>query len=156
MRKRIIKISIISFFALLFLSIILQFGFNMLFIDIYEPVMVKGGDSKLNTLLYESPQLPDSYFNNEEEISEKLEGAIERINQRDDCCDFTANHLIRFYLENKQFTVDEMKFVKTAILDADGMSSENKEALANKIIDYKRREPFNNEQRRFIMVRYNF
>ena len=40
-----------------------------------------------------------------------------------------------FYLENKQFTVDEMKFVKTAILNADGMSSENKEALANKIID---------------------
>ena len=101
MRKKVVKISIISFISLLFLSIVLQFGFNMLFIDVYKPEMVKGGDKHLNTLLYESPNLPDSYFNDEVVISEKLEGAIERINVRDDCCDFTANHLIRFYLENK-------------------------------------------------------
>ena len=73
----------------------------MIFVGVYEAEMVKGGDGKLNTLLYESPNLPDSYFDDEDVISAKLAGAIERINVRDDCCDFTANHLIRFYLENE-------------------------------------------------------
>ena len=101
MNKKIIKISIISVILVFILSIAIQFVYNMKCIDIYEAEMVKGGDSPLNRMLYESPNLPDSYFNDDEQISQNLEGAIERIDVRDDCCDFTANHLIRFYLENK-------------------------------------------------------
>ena len=52
-------------------------------------------------MLYESETLEDSYFQNVEQISKNLEGAIERIDLREDCADFTANTMIRFYLENK-------------------------------------------------------
>ena len=40
-----------------------------------------------------------------------------------------------FYLDKKAFTVDELEFVKAAILFADGKSDGEKKALANKIID---------------------
>ena len=43
----------------------------------------------------------DSYFDDVNLISANLEGALERIDIREDCADFTANTLIRFYLENK-------------------------------------------------------
>ena len=109
MRKKIVKISIISFFLVLLLSILLPFGYNMLFIDIYEPELVKGGDKLLNQMLTETPDLPDSYFNDEQTISKNLEGAIERIDKREDCCDFTANHLIRFYLENEYRLTEKNK-----------------------------------------------
>ena len=49
---------------------------------------------------------------NLEKISENLEGAIEEINVREDCCDFTANHLIRFYLENEERLVTIEAFGK--------------------------------------------
>ena len=102
MKKKIFKIGTASLLIGLLLSVLLQFGFNMLFVGVYEPVLVKGGDKLLNRMLYESPTLPDSYFQDEKKISENLEGAIEEINVREDCCDFTANHLIRFYLENEE------------------------------------------------------
>ena len=102
MKKKIFKIGTASLLIGLLLSVLLQFGFNMLFVGVYEPVLVKDGDKLLNRMLYESPTLPDSYFLDEKKISENLEGAIEEINVREDCCDFTANHLIRFYLENEE------------------------------------------------------
>ena len=82
-------------------SVILQFAYNMLFIKPYEPVLTKGGDGKLTQMLYESENLPDSYFEDTTTVSANLEGAIERIDVREDCADFTANALIRFYLENE-------------------------------------------------------
>ena len=40
-----------------------------------------------------------------------------------------------FYLDKKAFTVDELEFVKAAILCADGKSDDEKKVLANKIVD---------------------
>jgi orotidine-5'-phosphate decarboxylase len=64
-------------------------------------------------MLYQSEFLDDTYFENTELISKNLEGAIERIDIREDCADFTACGLIRFYIENEhrlaQVNKDEIK-----------------------------------------------
>ena len=83
------------------LSVALQFGYNMLFIKPVVNETTKGGDGKLTEMLYQSEFLDDEYFKDVDLISANLEGAIERIDIREDCADFTACGLIRFYLENK-------------------------------------------------------
>ena len=88
---------LIAFFG----SILIQFGYNMLFVNPVVGETTKGGDGKLTQMLYESSFLDDSYFEDVELISQNLEGAIERIDVREDCADFTACGLIRFYLENE-------------------------------------------------------
>ena len=94
--KTVILIIVIAILA----SILIQFGYNMLFV---KPYAAEGeiGDGKLTQMLYESENLPDSYFEDTALISENLRGAIERIDVREDCADFTACGLIRFYLENE-------------------------------------------------------
>ena len=52
-------------------------------------------------MLYESERFDDNYFDDEKLISSNLEGALERIDIRKDCADFTTNALIGFYLKNK-------------------------------------------------------
>ena len=96
-----IKLGIVCLVVLFLGSVFIQFGYNMLFVKPYEPKLAKGGDGKLTQMLYESEQLEDSYFSDEALISSNLEGAIERIDVREDCADFTANAMIRFYLENE-------------------------------------------------------
>ena len=103
------KTVIIFVVALFFGSIILQFAYNFLFVKPYEPVLTKGGDGKLTQMLYESEFLEDSYFEDVALIASNLEGAIERIDVREDCADFTANALIRFYLENQHRLAQENK-----------------------------------------------
>jgi hypothetical protein len=93
-------IALLTLLALLG-SILIQFGYNMLFVKPYEPVLEIGTDGKLTSMLYESERLPDEYFLDTALISENLAGAIERIDVREDCADFTACGLIRFYLENE-------------------------------------------------------
>ena len=100
MRKSCKKIALLTLLALIG-SVILQFGYNMLFVKPYVPELVIGSDGKLTTMLYESENLPDEYFLDTALISENLAGAIERIDMREDCADFTASGLIRFYLENE-------------------------------------------------------
>ena len=95
--KRIAFILVI----LLFCSILLQFAYNMLFLNPVVGETTKGGDGKLTQMLYESEFLDDSYFQDVALISSNLEGAIERIDVREDCADFTACGLIRFYIENE-------------------------------------------------------
>ena len=95
MKGRILAIAAIALFVG---SIILQFLYNMFMVVPYEPILTKGGDGKLTQMLYESENLEDSYFANSALISENLAGAIERIDVREDCADFTANAMIRFYL----------------------------------------------------------
>lgn len=73
----------------------------MLFVKEAEHETTKGWNGKSNTMLYESERLNDNYFNDEKLISSNLYGALERIDIREECADFTANALIRFYLENK-------------------------------------------------------
>ena len=90
-------------------SILGQFGYNMLFVKEYVPELTKGGDGKLTQMLYESENWEDSYFADTALISANLEGAIERIDVREDCADFTANALIRFYLENEHRLAAENK-----------------------------------------------
>ena len=90
-------------------TVVAQFGYNMLFVKEVVNETTKGGDGKLNTMLYESDKLDDSYFNDDSLISSNLEGALERIDIREDCADFTANALIRFYLENKHRLKDSNK-----------------------------------------------
>lgn len=94
--KTVILIIVITILA----SILIQFAYNMLFV---KPYAAEGkiGDGKLTDMLYESENLPDSYFEDTALISENLKGAIERIDVREDCADFTACGLIRFYLENE-------------------------------------------------------
>ena len=89
-------------------SIIVQFGYNMLFV---QPFAAEStiGDGKLTEMLYQSEFLEDSYFEDVALISENLEGAIERIDIREDCADFTACGLIRFYIENKHRLAEESK-----------------------------------------------
>ena len=108
-RKKIIKFTAIGLVVAFFGSVIIQFAFNMLFVkpEVYETT--KGGDGKLTDMLYESEFLEDSYFADTALISANLEGAIERIDIREDCADFTACGLIRFYLENKDRLMDENK-----------------------------------------------
>ena len=97
-------ILLIAFFG----SIIVQFGYNMLFV---QPFAAEStiGDGKLTEMLYQSEFLEDSYFEDVALISENLEGAIERIDIREDCADFTACGLIRFYIENKHRLAEENK-----------------------------------------------
>ena len=100
MKKIVITASILLIVGILS-SVLLQFAYNMIFVGKYEPVLTKGGDGKLTRMLYESETLPDEYFTNTALISENLAGAIERIDVREDCADFTACGMIRFYLENE-------------------------------------------------------
>jgi hypothetical protein len=108
MKKRGIYL-IIGVLILFFGSIIAQFVYNFFFIKPYEPKLTKGGDGKLNQMLYESERLEDSYFRDAALVAANLEGAIERIDVREDCADFTANALIRFYLENQHRLARENK-----------------------------------------------
>ena len=100
MKKRIITASILLLVGIIS-SVLFEFAYNMIFVGKYEPVLTKGGDGKLTTMLYESENLPDEYFTDTALISENLAGAIERIDVREDCADFTASGMIRFYIENK-------------------------------------------------------
>ena len=97
---KIVKIVSLILVISLVASILLQFGYNMLFVN---PVVGEGviGDGKLTEMLYMSDSLDDSYFEDTELISDNLAGAIERIDVREDCADFTACGLIRFYIENE-------------------------------------------------------
>ena len=95
--------------VLFFVSVALQFAYNLLMVKPYEPELTKGGDSGLTELLYESENLEDSWFADAAQVSAKLEGAIERIDVREDCADFTANAMIRFYLENEHRLAQENK-----------------------------------------------
>ena len=100
---------ILSAVGLFVLSVVLQFAYNFLMVKPYEPLLTKGGDSGLTQFLYESENLEDSYFEDAAQIFAKLEGAIERIDVREDCADFTANAMIRFYLENEHRLAQENK-----------------------------------------------
>ena len=93
----------------LLVSVIAQFVYNMLFVKPIAWETTKGGDGKLTEMLYQSEFLEDSYFSDTALISANLEGAIERIDIREDCADFTACGLIRFYLENKHRLAEENK-----------------------------------------------
>ena len=62
-KRKWLKIAVIAL-AVVFGSVLLQFAYNMLFVKPYEPVLTKGGDGKLTKMLYESPLLPDEYFEN--------------------------------------------------------------------------------------------
>ena len=90
-------------------SVILQFGYNMLFVKPIEFETTKGGDGKLTEMLFLSDSLDDSYFEDSDLISANLEGAIERIDIREDCADFTACGMIRFYLENEHRLAEKNK-----------------------------------------------
>ena len=105
-RKRIVLIAVLILVVLVG-SVLLQFGYNMLFIPIYEPELTKGGDGALTKMLYESEGLSDEYFSDHKTVSANLAGAIERIDLREDCADFTACGMIRFYLENKHRLAEE-------------------------------------------------
>ena len=108
MRKKAVIISCILLAALLG-SVAIQFACNMIFVKPFVSETAKGGDGKLTEMLYQSELLEDSYFKDAELISSNLEGAIERIDIREDCADFTACGLIRFYLENKHRLEEENK-----------------------------------------------
>ena len=108
MKKGVKRVALVLV-ALFLGSVALQFGYNFLFVKVYEPELTKGGDGKLTQMLYESEFLEDSYFRDGAQISANLEGAIERIDVREDCADFTANALIRFYLENSHRLLQENK-----------------------------------------------
>ena len=105
---KIAKISALILLIAFFGSIIVQFGYNMLFV---QPFAAEStiGDGKLTEMLYQSEFLEDSYFEDAALISSNLEGAIERIDIREDCADFTACGLIRFYIENKHRLAEENK-----------------------------------------------
>lgn len=90
-------------------SILVQFGYNMLFVNPVVAETTKGGDGKLTEMLYQSEFLDDAYFEDVALVSANLEGAIERIDIREDCADFTACGLIRFYIENKHRLAEENK-----------------------------------------------
>ena len=90
-------------------SILLQFGYNMLFVIPVAYETTKGGDGGLTEMLYLSNVLDDSYFDDEKTVSANLEGALERIDIREDCADFTATGLIRFYIENKHRLAEKNK-----------------------------------------------
>jgi len=86
----------------LVLSVGIQYGCNALFLTpVGDTTLTKGGDSALNTLLRDGLAAPDDYFSDSATISESLAGALEEIDVRNDCSDFTAMALMRFYLENE-------------------------------------------------------
>ena len=99
MRKTVKIVALVLVISVLG-SILLQFAYNMLFVKSYA-AEAELGDGELTRMLYESETLEDSYFENTALVSERLAGAIERIDVREDCADFTACGMIRFYLENK-------------------------------------------------------
>ena len=107
--KKIIVICALGLLIAFFGSILVQFGYNMLFVNPVVGETTKGGDGKLTQMLYESSSLDDSYFEDVALISSNLEGAIERIDVREDCADFTACGLIRFYIENEHRLAEENK-----------------------------------------------
>ena len=90
-------------------SVLLQFGYNMIFVTPVAYETTKGGDGKLTEMLYLSDTLEDAYFEDADTVSQNLEGALERIDIREDCADFTAAGLIRFYIENKHRLADKNK-----------------------------------------------
>ena len=90
-------------------SVLLQFGYNMIFVTPVAYETTKGGDGKLTEMLYLSDTLEDAYFEDADTVSRNLEGALERIDIREDCADFTAAGLIRFYIENKHRLADKNK-----------------------------------------------
>ena len=90
-------------------SVLLQFGYNMIFVTPVAYETTKGGDGKLTEMLYLSDTLEDAYFEDADTVSQNLEGALERIDIREDCADFTACGLIRFYLENEHRLAEENK-----------------------------------------------
>ena len=106
---RTVKIVILVLIIALLGSIIVQFAYNMLFVNPIAHETTKGGDGKLTEMLYQSEFLDDSYFADVELVSSNLEGAIERIDIREDCADFTACGLIRFYIENEHRLAEENK-----------------------------------------------
>ena len=106
--NKTVKIISLAIVVSLFASILLQFGFNMLFVNPYAAEATKS-DGGLTDLLYRSDTLEDSYFEDADMIAESLEGAIERIDVREDCADFTATGLIRFYIENEHRLAEENK-----------------------------------------------
>ncbi len=108
MNKKV-KWIIIGAVASLLGSVILQFAYNMIFVSPVEFETTKGGDGKLTEMLYLSDKLDDSYFEDADLISANLEGAIERIDIREDCADFTACGLIRFYIENEHRLAEKNK-----------------------------------------------
>ena len=98
-------------------SILLQFGYNMLFVTPVAYETTKGGDGGLTEMLYLSDRLDDSYFADSDAVSANLEGALERIDIREDCADFTAAGLIRFYMENKHRLAEKNKEeIKTSLI----------------------------------------
>ena len=101
----VVLVLVISFVG----SILLQLGYNMLFITPVAHETTKGGDGKLTEMLYLSDTLDDSYFEDAATVSANLEGALERIDIREDCADFTAAGLIRFYIENKHRLAEKNK-----------------------------------------------
>ena len=107
--KKTVKIVALGLVGLFFGSILLQFGFNMLFVKPFAAETTKGGDGKLTEMLYQSEFLEDSYFEDVALVSANLEGAIERIDIREDCADFTACGLIRFYIENEYRLAEQNK-----------------------------------------------
>ena len=104
-----VKMIALGLIIIFFGSIVIQFGYNMLFVKPYAAETTKGGDGKLTAMLYESENLDDTYFEDVALVSSNLEGAIERIDIREDCADFTACGLIRFYLENEHRLAEENK-----------------------------------------------
>ena len=107
--KKKIALIFLGVLGAVILSVALQFGYNMLFVKPVSHETTLGGDGDLTDMLYQSDMLSDDYFKDAALISEKLAGAIERIDIREDCADFTACGLIRFYLENKYRLMDENK-----------------------------------------------
>jgi len=86
----------------LVLSVAIQFGYNSLFLKpVGDVELTKGGDSALNTLLRDGRSAPDDFFSDPTTLSGSLAGALEEIDDRNDCSDFTAMALMRFYLENE-------------------------------------------------------
>ena len=108
-KRQIIVTIALSLIIAIFGSVAIQFAYNMLFVEPFAAETTKGGDGKLTQMLYESENLDDSYFEDAALISANLEGAIERIDIREDCADFTACGLIRFYIENKHRLAEENK-----------------------------------------------
>ena len=60
MKKVIGKCVVFSLLAAL-TTVVAQFGYNMLFVKEVVNETTKGGDGKLNQMLYESDKLDDSY-----------------------------------------------------------------------------------------------
>lgn len=101
-RRKKIWLSVLFVFLAFIVSVGLQFGYNMLFVGPVGDVKIAdNADEAMKILLRDAPNLPDSYFQDQNQISSDLAGSIEEINDRNDCADFTASAVMRVYLENK-------------------------------------------------------